>query len=156
MGFLDLLILDNIIHVSFARVRSFKRKDKTRDVALDLETRMHSSRMRTGRSLTICWRLLPGGGCLLPGGLVPWGLSGPRGVWFWGASAPGGIPACTEADTVPTLWTESQTPVKTLPWPNFVAASNNFDKIFQLKVFTKRCIGYIVNKFKQVGVGVPK
>ena len=24
----------------------------------------------------------------------------------------------------PPLWTESQTPVKTLPWPNFVAAGN--------------------------------
>ena len=29
---------------------------------------MHSSRMRTGRSLTVCRSLLPGG-CLLPGGL---------------------------------------------------------------------------------------
>ena len=53
--------------------------------------------MRTGRSLTVlCRNLLPGG-C--------------------------GIPACTEADT--PLRTESQTPVKTLPWPNFVAAGNN-------------------------------
>ena len=63
------------------------------------------------------------GGCLLPGGLL-WG------VWSWGVcsggvSAPrrgGGIPARTEAD--PPL-TESQTLVKTLPWPNFVAAGNN-------------------------------
>ena len=46
-----------------------------------------------------------------------------------GMSAPGvsalgggGIPACTEADT--PLWTESQMHVKTLPWPNFVAAGN--------------------------------
>ena len=35
-------------------------------------TRMHSSRMRTGRSLTVCWRMLPGGlvggGGLLGGG----------------------------------------------------------------------------------------
>ena len=54
-------------------------------------TRMHSSRMRTGRSLT-----------------VRGGVSAPRGV-----SALGGIPACTEADTPPPLWTESQTRVKT-------------------------------------------
>ena len=49
-------------------------------------TRMHSSRMRTGRSLTICRSLLPGGGvCLLRGVFV----------WVWvstlgGVSAPGG------------------------------------------------------------------
>ena len=40
---------------------------------------------------------VPGlGGCLL------WGVPGPGGV-----SAPGGcIPACTEADTLPPMWTE--------------------------------------------------
>ena len=31
-------------------------------------TRMHSSRMRTGRSLTVCWSLLPGGVCSGGGG----------------------------------------------------------------------------------------
>ena len=38
-----------------------------------MNTRMHSSRMRTGRSLTVCRSLLPGGGGLLPwrGGLLP-------------------------------------------------------------------------------------
>ena len=137
---------------------------------------MHSSRMRTGRSLTVYWSLLPGGGgvlvwgvsalggCLLPGGVwsqggLLWGVSAPGGIWsqrglLWGGvsgleegvfgpggvcsggvSAPGGvcsrgvsagnvcIPACTEADT--PLLTESQTPVKILPWPNFVAAGKN-------------------------------
>ena len=55
---------------------------------------MHSSRMRTGRSLTICCSLLPGGGllwgggpapggCLLPGGLLPGG-SARGGVCFQG------------------------------------------------------------------------
>ena len=139
-----------------------------------LLTRMHSSRMRTGHSLTVCRSLLPGGGteCLVWGGVwsggvgvcsrghvwsggslvwgcLVWGVSGPRGVsgpegvWSQGVSALGGllqggvcsrggvysgecgIPACTEADTPLPLWTESQTPVKTLPWPNFVAAGNN-------------------------------
>ena len=33
---------------------------------LSSETRMHSSRMRTGRSLTVCW----GGERLIPGGVV--------------------------------------------------------------------------------------
>ena len=50
---------------------------------------MHSSRMRTGRSLTVCWSLLPGGegACLLQRG---W-LSAPVGsVHSWGVSALGG------------------------------------------------------------------
>ena len=36
-------------------------------------TRMHSSRMRTGRSLTVCCSLLPGGVCLVQGGSPCWG-----------------------------------------------------------------------------------
>ena len=55
-------------------------------------TRMHSSRMRTGRSLTVCCSLLPvvgggsgpGGVCLVRGGVC----SG--GTWSGGVSAPGG------------------------------------------------------------------
>ena len=39
---------------------------------------MHSSRMRTGRSLTVCWRLLPGGVSAWSGG-----VSGPWGVGLW-------------------------------------------------------------------------
>ena len=79
-----------------------------------------------GRSLTVCWSLLPGGrvsgsggvscsrrGGLLQGGLLPGG----------GCLGPGGfIPACTEADPPPPE--DRQTPVKILPWPNFVAAGN--------------------------------
>ena len=102
---------------------------------------MHSSRMRTGRPLTVCWRLLPEGGlvwsggegrggvcsggwwvcCRGGGGSGPLGGSGPGGVCSGGG---GCIPACTEANP-PPVWTESQTPVKTLPWPNFVAAGKN-------------------------------
>ena len=55
-----------------------------------IRTRMHSSRIRTGRSLTVCCQVrgvCSGGGCLLPGGVCSGG-----GV---------GIPACTEADTPP-------------------------------------------------------
>ena len=57
-----------------------------------LETRMHSSRMHTGCSLTVCCSLLPGG-CLLWEGVCS------RRVWSWGVwsrgvysgvSAPGG------------------------------------------------------------------
>ena len=45
------------------------------------KTRMHSSRMRTGRSLAVCCSLLPRGGVSLPGGfsLVWGGLLGPGG-----------------------------------------------------------------------------
>ena len=61
---------------------------------------MHSSRMRTGRSLTVCRSLLKGG-YLVPVGvylvrgvylvlgvyLVPGGVPGSEGcVWFWGVS----------------------------------------------------------------------
>ena len=65
-------------------------------------TRMHSSRMHTGRSLTVCCSLLPAGGesawsgggvCLIQGGLPCWGglvwggLPGPRGLPGPGGSA---------------------------------------------------------------------
>ena len=55
-------------------------------------------------------------------------MSGPGGVWsggclLRGVSGPGGIPACTEADTPPSP-VDRHTLVKTLPWPNFVAAGN--------------------------------
>ena len=66
----------------------------------------------------------------VPGGVCSGGVSAPGGCLVRGGSGRGGllpggygIPACTEADTLP-LWTESQMPVKTLPWPNFVAAGN--------------------------------
>ena len=56
---------------------------------------------------------------------APGGVPGPGG-WYL---LPGGC-ACAGGSQhalrqTPPLWTESQTPVKTLPWPNFVAAGNN-------------------------------
>ena len=62
-------------------------------------TRMHSSRMRTGRSLTVFRSLQPGGVYLVPGGtwsggvyLFPGGVPGPRGcTWSGGVYlVPGG------------------------------------------------------------------
>ena len=71
----------------------------------------------------LVWGSAPEGVCLVWGGLLWGGVPGQGGCLLWGGF---GIPACTEADTLPPcLWTESQTPVKTLPWPNFVAAGNN-------------------------------
>ena len=84
------------------------------------ETRMHSSRMHTSRSLTLCQSLLPTGvylvlgvylvpggvlspgGCLTLGGCLTWGVSDPEGcltqggVWprgclTWGGSDLGGV-----------------------------------------------------------------
>ena len=53
---------------------------------------MHSSRMRSGCSLTVCWCLLPGeggGGSARDGGVCSRGVSGPGG----GVSSPGGVSA---------------------------------------------------------------
>ena len=75
-------------------------------------TRLHSSRMRTARVLTVSPSMLCAGGCMVPGGRV----HGPRGVHGYGGwGGGGGILACTEAD--PPLWTEWQTGVKLLPCP---------------------------------------
>ena len=96
-----------------------------------LSTRMHSSRMRTGRSLTVCCSLLPGGsaprrgglsaggGCLLPGGAWSGGclLGGWCLVWR------GGYPSM-HWGRHPSSPVDRHTLVKTLPWPNFVAAGN--------------------------------
>ena len=58
---------------------------------------MHSSRMRTGRSLTVC-RSLPPGGCtysrevyLVPGGVLSPGGCLTPGVSDWAVSDPGGV-----------------------------------------------------------------
>ena len=86
--------------------------------ANSVTTRMHSSRMCTGRSLTVCCSLLPGGGVPGPGGCA-WSGGDVPGLGGWclvrggvpglggGVPAPGGagggIPACTEADTLPPV-----------------------------------------------------
>ena len=46
-------------------------------VSIHIETRMHSSRMRTGRSLTVCCSLLPRGEVSMVGG-------GAGSPWSWG------------------------------------------------------------------------
>ena len=50
-------------------------------------------------------------------------MSGPGGCLVPGAGLGGEVSQHALRQT-PPLWTESQTPVKTLPWPNFVAAGN--------------------------------
>ena len=77
------------------------------------KTRMHSSRMRTGRSLTVCRSLLlPVGGVSAPG--VGWGgcllRGGGGGVCYLGGSGPGvgggGVSQHALRQTLPHLWTE--------------------------------------------------
>ena len=113
------------------------------------KTRMHSSRMRTGplidRILASATRggVCSRGGVSGPGGLVPGGV--------WSRGCPGdGIPACTEADP-PPLWTESQTPVKTLPWPNFVAAGNGVRCIQTLRPLRRNTYSGFHRIFEQFG-----
>ena len=60
-----------------------------------------------------------------PGGVSTLGGLLRGGIWSRGVSTLGGVwVSALEADT--PLWTELQTPVKTLPWPNFVAAGNKY------------------------------
>ena len=75
----------------------------------NLSKRMHSSRMRTGRSLTVCCSLLSGRGdvCLVPGGVSAWswgGLPGPGGVSAWSGGwvclVPGGLPEDPPMDRI--------------------------------------------------------
>ena len=67
----------------------------------------------------LLWGNVCSGGMSALGGLL-------RGLCLVGGVVPGrgvsGIPACTEADTLPPV--DRQTAVKTLPWLNFVAAGN--------------------------------
>ena len=76
-------------------------------ITVTLLTRMHSSRMRTGHSLTVCWSLLPGGGGSGPGGCLVWGESAPRGVWSGGGQLPGGVCSgrvCSQGGLVQRGW----------------------------------------------------
>ena len=124
---------------------------------------MHSSRMRTGRSLTVCCSLLaggwgvpglggvPGSGGLLSGGCLVWGRGVPGrggllpegggllwgGAWSGGVCSWGGVSAprgcllrgVSQHALRQTPPVDRHTLVKILPWPNFVAAGNNYNII---------------------------
>ena len=64
-------------------------------------TRMHSSRMRTSRPLTVCWSLLPGGVSALVGDVCSGGGGWPGGVW-----PRGGISQYALRQTPSPLWTD--------------------------------------------------
>ena len=96
---------------------------------------MHSSRMRPGRSLTVCWCLLPGEGGSGPrgGGVGIWSqgvVPGPGGSDPGGWCLVGGVCLIRGMGGVVSKHAEPSpvdrhTPVKTLPWPNFVAAGKD-------------------------------
>ena len=88
---------------------------------------MHSSRMCTGRSLTVCWSLLPGGVYLVPGRgvyLVPGGggVLSPGGVLkgvylVWGVWP--GV-SDLEGGYLPQTRPPSQTHTPPPPWTEFL------------------------------------
>ena len=79
------------------RILNDKGGFQSRGSQSNLETRMHSSRMRTGRALTVFRSLLLPGGGYLPGPGEVW--SG-GGVWSGRGSAPGGgVPAWSQGGT---------------------------------------------------------
>ena len=86
---------------------------------------MHSSGMRTGRALTVSGGGGGGGMCVC----IPAGFFGGKRNWkkkFKKISdPPQNSDPPRKFQTRPPLLTESQTRVKILPWPNFVAAGNN-------------------------------
>ena len=111
--------------MSFILYSSYNKYAFQYDASQPLVDRMLESASQVGGGFRgVCYQGgLVLGGCLLPGGSPYQG----GGVSLQGGSpcpgsllARGGSP-CQR----PPLWTESQMPVKTLPWPNFVAAGNN-------------------------------
>ena len=103
-------------------------------------TRLHSSRMRTARALTESPSMLcvAGGvcsrGCLLLGSVCPQeglllggGCSGR--CLLQGGSAPAGEGGVVSQHALRQTPPRGQTPVKTLPCPNFVAGGNNNHRV---------------------------
>ena len=78
---------------------------------------MHSSRMRTGHSLTVCWSLLPGGGVHASrGAMLPGGVCASGGVVSQHAlrQTPPPVDRITDTSENITLATNSFRPVKIL------------------------------------------
>ena len=74
----------NFLHIHFRLCHLFYWALGSTLVRIKIHiTRMHSSRMRTGRSWTVCWSQHPGGGvCQVPGGGSAWPRGG-GGVSAW-------------------------------------------------------------------------
>ena len=150
------LLLRNINNANSQNITTQLKNFLTLTVII-YKTRMHSSRMRTGRLFTVCWSILPwgvvgsggvwsgggsglraggsgaGGGVWCRGGLVS-GRSGPGG----GGLVPGGGISQHALRQTPSV--DRQTPVKILPWPNFVAAGNYKTRMHSSRVRTGRLL----------------
>ena len=143
-------------------------KFKLREIVNLTSTRMHSSRMRTGRALTVS-----GGGGVHPRRIF-WGekklkkKKKEKKIWrnpppenFRPPRKIGDPPKISDPPKIgdtprdqthppkfqtppgtrpPPLLTESQTRVKILPWPNFVAAGKNW--ISYLHYLNMFCVAY--------------
>ena len=72
------------------------------------------------RGVSLLGGVLPAGVSPCQGGPPCWGVLPARG-----SPCRGVLPARGGSLLETPPWTESQTPVKTSPWPNFVAAGNN-------------------------------
>ena len=60
----------------------------------------------------------------------PWGQTTPGADPHWDQASPWDQTPPSPTDQAPPMWTESQTSVKTLPCPNFVAGGKNpYDQI---------------------------
>ena len=117
---------------------------------------MHSSRMRTGRSLTVCWSLLRGGvsapgRCLLRGGVCfSGGMSAPGmsapggcllgGVSDLGGSALGGVVSQYALSQTPPCEQNDKQAQKYYLGHNFVAAAKYDDSQVLLNLVIKYCM----------------
>ena len=114
-------------------------------------TRLHSSRMRTARALTIspstlCAGVMPGlgvpglgGGCMVPG---PWGCMVLGGCLVLGGC---GIPACTEADPSVNRMT-NKCKNMTLPQTSFAGGNEWYTHLYGLPVHgCGHGVGYTVH-----------
>ena len=87
--------------------------------------------MRTGRALTVS------------GGFIPEGFLGGKEIEkkrkknFGGPLSPKISDPPRDLTTTPPLLTESQTRVKILPWPNFVAAGKNSNLNMKRLILTR-------------------
>ena len=140
----SIISLQLLFCVKFTSARFWWLSTKFRK---QMQTRKHSSRMRTARLLTLSqhafgrWVYRRMHVCVYPsmhwaGGVSPWGVSARGDVYpnmHWaGGVYPGGVSTrgCLARKCVwqtPPLWTEWQTGVKTLPCRNFVAGGKKWE-----------------------------
>ena len=112
-------------------------------------TRMHSSRMRTGRLLTVFWSLQPGGVYLVRGVylvvrglyLVRGGVPGPGGTWSGGYLVLGGVPG-PGGYLVPggCTWSRGGVPGQVLPSPPVNRMTNRCKNITLAKTLFRPVI----------------